>query len=59
METEPFKNKAKIEKEYELEFDESKIILKLGLYPSLIKISVNYINDINPYCYENSFSVKS
>ena len=59
MEIESFNNKAKIEKEYELEFDESKIILKLGLYPSLIKISVNYINDINPYCYENFFSVKS
>ena len=59
MEAGTFNTKSKLEKEYEIEFEDSKIILKLSLFSSLINISVNYINDINPYCYENSFDIKS
>ena len=47
--------KPKLEKEYELEFNNSKIILNISLFTSLINISVKFLNDINPFIYENSF----
>ena len=59
MEAGPSYCKPKLEKEYDLEFDESKIILKLSLSESLIDISVHYINDLVPYRYENSFNMKN
>ena len=52
-------SKPKLEKEYNLEFDESKIVLKMRLSESLINISVQYNNDLVPYQYENSFNMKN
>jgi len=56
MEPGPINSKPKLTKEYELDFNQSKILLKIILSSSLIKFSVHFINDTNPYNYENSFS---
>ena len=51
--------KPKIEKEYEMEYNKSKILLRISLSGSLMYISVDYIDDIHPYHYQSSFDKDS
>jgi hypothetical protein len=55
----PISIKPKIEKEYEMEYDKSKILLRISLSGSLIYISLDYIDDIHPYHYQSSFDKDS
>ena len=55
----PISNKPKIEKEYEMEYDKSKILLRISLSGSLMYISLDYIDDIHPYHYQSSFDKDS
>jgi len=55
----PISIKPKIEKEYEMEYDKSKILLRFSLSGSLLYISLDYLDDIHPYHYQNSFDKDS
>ena len=58
MEAGPINYKSRLEKDYELELDKSKALLKINLSSSLINISISYINNTN-IIYKNSFDKES
>ena len=42
-------------KKLELEFKNKKLLLNIEVIPSALKFSANFINEIEPYSYEDSF----